>query len=168
MKNFCVLDVYVCICSFCSYFYLYFCFTYFIIIFYFFILSVLFSVFVLLHQLTFWSVKVFLSVRSRDGTHRVIIRPWSCSGISSVWRGQIDLRISLVPALRSGELYSLSLTYLTQTQQQHRCHWWLEEQQEVMQQRQHGGRVLGDGDVRVGQRDVADVFRQSADAVNHG
>lgn len=37
-----------------------------------------------------------------------------------------------------------------------------------MQQCQHGGRVLGDGDVRVGQRDVAHVFGQSADAVNHG
>lgn len=37
-----------------------------------------------------------------------------------------------------------------------------------MQQSQHGGRVLGDGDVRVGQRDVAHVLGQSADAVNHG
>lgn len=36
-----------------------------------------------------------------------------------------------------------------------------------MQQRQHGRRVLRDSDVRVGQRDVADVLGQSADTVNY-
>lgn len=60
-----------------------------------------------------------------------------------------------------------SYTYLAQTKQQHRRHRGLEEQQEVMQQRQHSGCVLGYVDVRVGQGDVAHVFGQSADAVDH-
>ena len=37
----------------------------------------------------------------------------------------------------------------------------------MVEQSQHGGRVFRDGDVRVGQRDVADVFGQGADAVDH-
>ncbi|TNN38990.1 ADP-ribosylation factor-like protein 8A [Liparis tanakae] len=54
------------------------------------------------------------------------------------------------------------------TQQQHRRHRGLEEQQEVVQQRQHGGRVPGHGGAGVGQRDVAHVLRQRAHAVQRG
>lgn len=58
-------------------------------------------------------------------------------------------------------------TDLTQTQQQHWGHWRLEEQQEVMKQRQHGRCVFGNGGARVGQGDVADVLRQDAHPINH-